>query len=207
MTRLNEPLLAARSADLRDVGYRVLWLLVKANTRTVSLPDHPVIIVAQDLAPSDTAALDPGRVLGFCTAAGGPTSHTAIIARALRLPAMVSAGSRVMDLENGTLVILNGDNGTLTIAPDAKAIALAETAQRRQQARRRTAQQSALEPAVTQDGHRVEVAANVAGPAEAEQAVASGAEGIGLLRTEFLLNGQRRLRKRSNSRSIATSWK
>jgi phosphocarrier protein FPr len=186
MAKLNDPLLAGRAADIQDVGYRVLRLLIGSDEQRVSLPDHPVILVAEDLSPSDTAALDRDKVLGFCTAAGGPTAHSAIIARALSLPAVVSTGERVLELDNLTTVILNGTNGTLTIEPDAAALGTAQAQQKEWQAAMSDAQKSAGQPAVTKDGHRVEVVANIGGVADAEQAAASGAEGVGLLRTEFL---------------------
>jgi phosphocarrier protein FPr len=183
---LNDPLLAARSADLHDVGYRVLRLLVGADGQGHKLPDHPVVIMAEDLAPSDTAALDKEKVLGFGTAVGGPTAHSAIIARALSLPAVVSAGEAVLDIPEGTMVILNGDTGILTLNPDEAALAKAKAAQEKWLAQRAAAQKMAADPAITQDGHRVEIAANIGGVADAEKAMASGAEGVGLLRTEFL---------------------
>ncbi|MDX1414648.1 MAG: phosphoenolpyruvate--protein phosphotransferase [Candidatus Promineifilaceae bacterium] len=186
MAKLNDPLLAGRAADIQDVGYRVLRLLMGSDDQRVSLPDHPVILVAEDLSPSDTASLDRDRVLGFCTSAGGPTAHSAIIARALSLPAVVSIGERVLELDNLTTVILNGSNGTLIIEPDAAALGTAQAQQQQLQTAMSDAQKSAGQPAITQDGHRVEVVANIGGVADAEKAAASGAEGVGLLRTEFL---------------------
>lgn len=183
---LNDPLLAARSADLHDVGYRVLRLLVGAEDQSSPLPDHPAIVVAHDLSPSDTASLDKEKVLGFCTAVGGPTAHSAIIARALNLPAVVSAGSKVLDIPEGTPVILDGTRGIVTIEPDETAVTQAKAAQQQWQAQRDAAQKSANQPAITQDGHRVEVAANIGGVSDAQQAANTGAEGVGLLRTEFL---------------------
>lgn len=183
---LDDPLLAARSADLHDVGYRVLRLLVGADDHDHKLPDHPVIVLAHDLSPSDTASLDKDKVLGFCTAVGGPTAHSAIIARALSLPAIVSAGEKVLGIEDGTVVIVNGATGLLTIGPDETAVSQAQTTQQQWQAQRDAAEKSAAQPAVTLDGHRVEIVANIGGLADAQQAMNSGAEGVGLLRTEFL---------------------
>lgn len=183
---LKDPLLSARAADLHDVGYRVLRNLMGIDEQGYALPENPVIVIARDLSPSDTASLDRKRVLGFCTAAGGPTSHTAIIARALSLPAMVSAGPGVLELENGTSVILNGVDGTLAIDPTPEAIQQAQETGARWQSLRSEAEKKAAEPALTQDGHRVEVVANIGGLEDARKAVAMGAEGVGLLRTEFL---------------------
>ncbi len=186
MAALNDPLLAGRAADIQDVGYRVLRLLMGGDEQQVSLPDHPIILVAADLSPSDTASLDRGKILGFCTAAGGPTAHSAIIARALSLPAIVSAGTAVLDIANLTPVILNGSDGTLTINPDAAAVAQAQAQQQSWQAAMSRAAATAGEPAITQDNHRVEVVANIGGLKDARKAATAGAEGVGLLRTEFL---------------------
>lgn len=186
MADLDDPLLAARAADLRDVGERVLRLLAGDEAAGASLPDHPIILIAHDLSPSDTAALDKDKVLGICTAAGGPTAHAAIIARALGLPAVVSAGDKVLQLATKTAVILNGHSGTLTLHPDEATLAAARAAQDHEQAQRQTAVAAAAHPAITQDGHRVEVVANIGSVADAQQAYAAGAEGVGLLRTEFL---------------------
>ena len=186
MSKLKDPLLAGRAADIQDVGYRVLRLLMGADESQISLPDHPIILVATDLSPSDTAALDRDKILGFCTVAGGPTAHSAIIARALSLPAVVSAGNDVLEIENLTTVILNGTDGTLTIAPDAAAIGRAQAQQQQWQTAMSAAEKDALQPAITLDNHRVEIVANIGGLADAEKAAVSGAEGVGLLRTEFL---------------------
>ncbi len=182
---LDDALLAERAADLRDVGQRVLRLLV-GEADGPSLPQKPSIVVAHDLTPSDTAALSGRGVLGFCTAVGGPTAHAAIIARALGLPAVVGAGAGVLALDGETMVILDGRAGTLAVAPDEATLAAARSRQERRRAERETAVAAAAEPAVTQDGHRVEVVANVGGVEDAREAAAAGAEGVGLLRTEFL---------------------
>lgn len=188
---LDDPLLAARAADLHDVGYRVLRILVGVDGDAVGFPDYPVIVVADDLSPSDTASLDRDKVLGFCTASGGPTAHTAIIARALSLPAIVSAGADVLALEDGTNIILNGDDGLLTLNPSDEEVAQAKSQQKAGQASLQAAQEKSADPAITQDGHRVEIVANIGGAADARDAMKSGAEGVGLLRTEFLFLGRR----------------
>lgn len=187
---LDDALLAQRAADLRDVGQRVLRLL-HGDDDAQRLPDEAAIVVAQDLSPSDTAALRGTPVLGFCTAAGGPTAHAAIIARALRLPAVVGAGEQVLALQEGTTVVLDGGKGTLVVDPDAATLAKAEKAQQQWQAQQEAAQKRAKEEARTRDGHRVEVAANIGGLEDAREAAASGAEGVGLLRTEFLFLGRK----------------
>jgi phosphoenolpyruvate-protein kinase (PTS system EI component) len=146
----------------------------------------PVILVAEDLSPSDTARLDPAMILGICTAGGGPTSHTAIIARSLDIPAIVGAGPAVLHQAEDSLCILDGDTGNLYPEPGDGDLALARQAQHEWQALREAERLACYQPAITTDGHRIEVVANIGGAAEAEQAVAAGAEGIGLLRSEFL---------------------
>jgi multiphosphoryl transfer protein len=192
LAELSNALLAERANDIRDVGARVLRLLTGAHDAAPTLPDEPVVIVANDLTPSETVALDPKRVLGFCTAVGGPNAHTAILARALGLPAVVSAGAGVLELANGTLVILDGGAGTLAVGPDASAVAAARDTQRQQQQQRAVAAQSAAEPAITADGHRVEIVANIGGADEAASALEHGAEGVGLFRTEVVFLDDRR---------------
>jgi phosphocarrier protein FPr len=186
LAALQSELLAARAADVRDVARRVLRILAGAEEGKPKLPDDPVVLVAQDLSPSDTVALDLDRVLGFCTAAGGPNSHTAILARALGLPAIVGAGSDVLALSDGVQAILDGASGQLTLEPDDEALAAAREAKRRRAMRRAVALEAAGQPAITQDGHRMEIVANIGGVGESRQAAERGAEGVGLLRTEFL---------------------
>jgi len=183
---LTDELLAARAADVRDVGNKVLRVLAGAVDDESLLPSEPVILIAEDLAPSDTASLDTSRVLGFCTAIGGANSHSAILARALGLPAIVGAGSGVSALKNGVQAILNGDTGTLTLDPDSQTLTAARNLQEEHQIRRVVELKAAKEPAITQDGHQVEVVANIGSVADAKQALGFGAEGVGLLRSEFL---------------------
>ena len=187
LASLSDPLLAARAADLHDVGYRVLRLLVNSKEQDVApWPTHPVIVIAHDLSPSDTASFTKESVLGFCTAGGGPTAHSAIIARALGIPAIVGASEAVLNLANETLVVVDGRAGTVVIDPDENTLTRAREAQQRYQSQRVADQARSADPAITQDGHRVEIVANIGGVADAKKANASGAEGVGLLRTEFL---------------------
>ncbi|MEQ6352187.1 phosphoenolpyruvate--protein phosphotransferase [Ralstonia pseudosolanacearum] len=187
LAALDNPLLAARAADLRDVGRRVLGHLDPALRGTAqALPDGPCILVAQDLSPSDTAALDTRRIAGIVTAQGGPTSHTAILTRTLGIPAVVAAGPAVLDVASGTQAIVDGSGGQLYLDPDAAAVAGAEAWLREDAARAQREQAERGLPARTRDGHAVEIAANVNLPAQAIEAVTLGAEGVGLMRTEFL---------------------
>lgn len=178
--------LAERAADLQDVGRRVLGLLVGSTVGEEQLPDHPVILVADDLSPSDTARLDPKKILGLCTAGGGPTSHTAIIARSLDIPAVVGAGGAVLDLEPGRTCVVDGAAGKLYIEPDAADLESAREFQEDLRGRRDAEWAERFQPAVMLDGHRVEVVANIGKANEAASAVEAGGEGVGLMRTEFL---------------------
>lgn len=178
--------LAGRAADLRDVGQRVLRLLAGTQHGEAQLPDEPVILIADDLTPSDTARLDPQRILGLCTASGGPTSHTAIIARSLDIPAIVGAGTQVLEQTNGITCILDGTAGKLYIEPGAGELESARSFQIDLQGQRDREHQTRYEPAIMTDGHRVEVVANIGSAIDAARAVEAGAEGVGLMRTEFL---------------------
>ena len=186
MAKLDDPVLSGRAADLGDVGTRVLRHLAQVVDDNPFVPQKPVILVAEDLTPSDTANLDPGKILGFCTAAGGPTSHTAIIARSLGIPAIVGAGPALLKQSDGAQVILDGTSGNLYIEPDEADVRAAQEVQAILADQRDSEYRTRFEPAITIDGHRIEVVANIANAAEAEQAVNGGAEGVGLLRTEFL---------------------
>jgi phosphoenolpyruvate-protein phosphotransferase len=186
MKSVEDPVIAGRAADLSDVGTRVLKLLGGLLDDEPFVPDEQVILVADDLTPSDTAMLDPSCVLGFCTASGGPTSHTAIIARSLNIPAIVATGPAVLNLEDGALGILDGDQGSLYLEPSDADIESARQAQIALAEMRDVEYRTRYEPALTTDGHRLEVVANIGRAAEAAQAVEAGAEGVGLLRTEFL---------------------
>ena len=183
---LGDPLLSARADDLRDVGRRVLSLLLGGAEQSVAIPETPVVIVARELSPSDTASFDPERVLGFVIVEGGPTSHIAILARAMGLPAIVGAAPSVLAVAEGTRIVLNGNDGVLTVDPEPDVFERYALEQKLWLERRRRDQEQAVLPATTLDGQRVDVSANAGSPANAEAAVKLGADGIGLLRTEFL---------------------
>ncbi len=186
IANLGDAILAARADDLRDVGRRVLSLLLGIADSSQCLPSTPVVISARDLSPSTMATFDPGAVLGFVIVNGGPTSHVAILARALGLPAVVSVPESVLSLPGQTTVILNGCDGTLIVDPESKLIDRCMYDQSRWLEDRQRAQEGAALPAATLDGRQVSVTANIGSIADAVQALKMGADGIGLLRTEFL---------------------
>jgi phosphocarrier protein FPr len=186
LEQLNDPVLSGRATDLRDVGTRVLRRLACVIKGETELPDEPVLLLAEDLTPSDAALLDPERVLGFCTSGGGPTSHAAIIARSLGIPAVVGAGPAVLHQPEGSLAILDGDNGFLYVLPSEEDLRTARKAQCSIADLRDLEERTRYEPALTTDGTRIEVVANTGLAKEAAQAVEAGGEGIGLMRSEFL---------------------
>ena len=189
LAALKNELLAARASDLRDVGRRVLSKMVNGIDRQEEIPEGSILI-AEDLSPSDTANLDRSKVLGFCTTLGGATSHVAILARSLELPAIAGIEARALEIKNGSKVILFGGRGKLKLHPSEELIAKVQTAQEKRAQRQKEQLASAQEKAETTDGQRIEVAVNVGGAKEAEQALTLGAEGIGLLRSEFLFLGR-----------------
>src|SRR5712692_3589373 len=186
MQKLDDPVLAGRAVDLSDVGQRVLHQLVGTTDKPSVTLHAPTILIAEDLTPSDTAALDPDMILGLCTARGGPTSHTAILARGFGIPAVVGAGDAVLEVASGTLGILDGESGKLYLKPSDAVVQMARNLQQQLQHQQDTANTTRFAPAVTTDGHRVEVAANINRAADVAQAIEAGAEGVGLMRTEFL---------------------
>jgi phosphotransferase system enzyme I (PtsI) len=177
-------LMAERVTDVRDVRDRIVAELTGQGEPGVPRPDRPSVLLAEDLAPADTAGLDPARVVGLATRLGGTTSHTAIIARQLGLPCVVAVGG-LDDVPAGVTVLLDGEQGTVTVDPDP-----AEAAARVEAARvAATALAGYAGPATTRDGHAVQVLANVQDGAGARAAVAAHAEGVGLFRTELAFLG------------------
>ncbi|MBF7685803.1 phosphoenolpyruvate--protein phosphotransferase [Acinetobacter sp. B10A] len=181
---LQDHLLAERAADLRDIGERVLAVL--CNVPDVVEPKEPYILIMHDVGPSDVARLDKERVAGILTAVGGASAHSAIVARALGIPAIVGAGAGVLNIESNSTVLINGDNGDFVLSPEASLIEHAVTERERQRQIRIEAEKHCQEPAITLDGHQVEIAANIGKVNAGQKAVKDGAEAIGLLRTELV---------------------
>lgn len=187
---LKNELLAGRAIDVRDVGSRVLEEITGQRREKALIPAGS-ILVAEDLTPSDTASLDPTRVAGFCTTAGGASSHVAILARALDIPAVAGIEPRALDIPEGTRVILDGAKGTLRQNVTEDEVERIRQRQERQAKLRAIELEHADEPAVTTDGHHVEIAANIGGLEDAQAAMTKGAEGVGLLRSEFVFMDRR----------------
>jgi phosphotransferase system enzyme I (PtsI) len=174
--------MAARVADLDDLRDRVVARLLGVAAPTMPSLTTRSVLVARDLAPADTAVLDVSLVAGFITEQGGPTSHTAILARAMSVPAVVACANAMASIRDGVLLLVDGTTGVVQVEPDKAAVAAAEqTIARREAALTRSAGRGA-----TADGHPVPLLANIGGAADAAAAVKAGAEGVGLFRTEFV---------------------
>ncbi len=183
---LDDPYLQQRAADVLDVGNQVLFALAnKAEMQSIVLPE-PVILFANELTPTETSQLDMRRVLGLLTVQGGPTSHSAILARTLGIPAIAGVSLALEKLKDGTLLAMDGFSGAIWVEPPEQV--QSEIKERREKwlEQRERLLKSSRGPTSTRDGHPVEIAANVGAVIDAEAAVRNGAEGIGLLRTEFL---------------------
>lgn len=190
LSRLQNEVLAGRANDVRDVGQRVLEELTGQRRERPRMPEN-TILLAEDLTPSDTATLDRSRVVGFATTSGGASSHVAIIARSLDIPAVAGIEGRALAIPDGTRVVLDGSNGTLRMNLSDEQIAHIVERQRRIAAKRERDLSRTHEPAVTTDGHQVQVVANIGGLEDAQAAMTMGAEGVGLLRSEFIFMGRR----------------
>ncbi|WP_435035020.1 phosphoenolpyruvate--protein phosphotransferase [Pseudomonas neuropathica] len=177
-------LLAERANDLRDLKQRVLRALL-GEAWNYDVPAG-AIVAAHELTPSDLLQLSAQGVAGLCMAEGGATSHVAILARGKGLPCMVALGSALLDQPQGQSVVLDADGGRLELVPNAERLAEVQQAQIDRQQRRDAQQAKAHLPAETRNGVHIEVVANVASSGEAADAFANGADGVGLLRTEFL---------------------
>ncbi len=185
LKNLNNELLAGRANDVHDVGRRVLAKLTGQDDGPAPIPEE-AILVAEDLTPSDVTGFDRHRVLGFCTTGGGATSHVAILARAAGLPAVAAIDRRALEAPDGTPAVLDGEKGELRLNPSAEEIERVRGLQRQADLDREKDLAEAARPAVTLDGHRFKVVANIGGLAEAKESVTQGGEGVGLLRSEFL---------------------
>jgi phosphocarrier protein FPr len=187
---LRSEVLAGRAVDVRDVGQRVLQEITGQRQEHIEIPAGSVL-VAEDLTPSDTVSLDPARVVGFCTTAGGASSHVAILARALDIPAVAGIEPRALDIAVGSRVILDGANGTLRMNVTEEQVERIRRRQARHRERRAVELAHADERADTTDGHHVDVVANIGGLEDARSAMTKGAEGVGLLRSEFVFLDRR----------------
>ena len=188
---LGDTLLAERADDLLDLESQVLAALAgETGGAAIELPER-AIVLADELLPSQLIALDAGRIAGIGTARGGATSHVAILAAAMDKPMLVGLGAAILGIEPGTRLWLDAERGSLQVEPPRARIAAAERELAERAAREAADRASARMPAVTADGVQIAVLANIGSAAEASEAVSRGAEGCGLLRTEFLFLDRR----------------
>jgi phosphocarrier protein FPr len=185
LSNLQNKLLAERANDLRDVGKRVLRVLTGKESESLKLPDNSILI-AEEITPSFTATIDTQKVKGFCSTTGGATSHVAIIARSLDIPAIVGIETRALYIPDGDPLILDGSKGTLRVNPSDTLIRETREKQKALLEEKTKNLEAALDPAITKNGKVVEVVANIGGVKDAIQSVELGGEGVGLLRSEFL---------------------
>ncbi|HEY2939540.1 MAG TPA: phosphoenolpyruvate--protein phosphotransferase [Gaiellaceae bacterium] len=181
---LDDEYMQARAEDLTGVARQVVAALVGGEAAPSI--DASGIVVAADLTPADTASLDRELALGIATATGSPTSHSAILARSLGIPAAVGLGDALLAVPEGTALLLDGDAGVVHVDPDEELVAEYERRRTARDEAAREARARAAEPALTREGRHVEVVANIGSPDDVAAAIANGAEGVGLLRTEFL---------------------
>ncbi len=184
---LDDPYLQQRAADVRDVNRRVvLHLLGDPESAAMNLPGDPFVLLAQSLVPSEVISLPDDRVLGVVCAAGNPTAHSAILLRSRGIPTVFGAGETVMDVADGTMVAIDGGDGLVWLDPEPDVRERLEEQKQRQDERARAQREAAQEAAETANGTVVSVEANINHPSDAEAAARFGADGVGLLRTEFL---------------------
>lgn len=175
-----------RFRDVEDIGERVLANLLKKPTLSLSHLEEEIILVAYDLAPSDTVAMQKDKILGFATNIGGRTSHTAIMARSLKIPAVVGLRDITQKVRPGSIIILDGNEGKIVVNPTFKQIERYKRSQKEFLSYQRKLETLRSLPPQTLDGREVELAVNIAGPEEIDVALRDGAEGVGLYRTEYL---------------------
>jgi len=193
LAALPDEILAARAADVRDVGTRIARIIAG---RTLELPDRPSIAVADDLPPSVAAEVPPGMLLGIALEGGSPVSHAAILARGLGIPAVVAVPGLLAAAERATTgnesatVAVDGFAGTVVFDPDADERSRLAAEIKRRRAAAAEARRLRGRPGATADGHAVALLANIGGPDDAGRAIEAGAEGVGLFRTEFLFVGR-----------------
>lgn len=175
-----------RAADIKDVSYRLLCNILGLQIPDLTAINEEVIIVAHDLTPSDTASLNKTYTLGFCTAVGGRTSHSAIMARSLEIPAVVGTGNILESCNNGDMMILDAIDGLAIINPDEEELVAYKAKREAFLAEKEALKVLVHQKSVSVDGHEVELAGNIGGPNDVEGVLNNGGEGVGLFRTEFL---------------------
>ena len=206
-----DPYIAARIQDIRDVGLRLLRNLMRAPYRAFSSVGKGSIVIADELTPADIALMDPRIIHGFAASMGGQESHAAIMARSLRLPAVLGASGLIGGIAPGDTVIIDGEAGQVTVDPSEATLAHYRQARAANRRRQRVLAGLRNRPAITRDGVEIRLQANIELPGELETVRAVGAEGIGLLRTEYLYMNREGLPSEEEQyqamRSISRPWR
>lgn len=193
MSRVADDYIKERSLDMRDIGYRIIMNLLDKPIPSLLSLEEEVILVARDITPSETAQMDKRKVIGFLTDTGGKTSHAAILARTLGIPAILGMHNITKKLKNNDYVCFDGEEGVLHLNPGADIIDEYRKKQKTLTEYAKTYAKYKDQASLTLDHHKVEIAANIAAPTDACSAKDFGAEGIGLFRTEFLYMGRKNL--------------
>lgn len=184
--QMDDAYLAARVDDIREIGNRLIAFLVKTESAKATPMPRGSIIVAEELTPADAAQLDPESVIGVATQIGSPQGHTAIMARALGLPAVLGIGGLLAAVRTGDEIVIDGDRGEIVVNPAAASVRTYRRRMEQIKAERKQLRRLAKQPARTRDGTAISLRANVELPFEMIGVAEAGAEGVGLLRTEFL---------------------
>lgn len=184
--QLDNEYMRERAADIRDVTKRVIARLLEVEVPNIGLIDEEVIIISKDLAPSDTAQLNRAFAKGFTTDMGGRTSHSAIMARSLEIPAVVGTKNATSAIKQGDLIVVDGDNGEVLINPPTDVVESYVEKRNEQEAEKKQLSLLKNKKTITLDGIQVEIAANIGTPKDVESVLENGGEGVGLYRTEFL---------------------
>jgi phosphotransferase system enzyme I (PtsI) len=187
LASLEDEYFAERAKDLKDIEYRILRMLFGARQQELACLTEPVIIVARDLTPSQTASLDKSRVMGIAIDLGGRTSHTAIVARSLGVPAVVGLNDVAECVEQGTLVVVEGNRGRVVVAPDPDTLSAYTRLKKEFEAYRKSLESQRHLAAETRDGHRIRLFGNIERPDDAAEVLKAGGDGVGLFRTEYLI--------------------
>lgn len=190
---MEDEYLKERAADIKDVGNRFIRNLLGVEAQDIGNLSHNVILVAHDLTPSDTALMDKKHVQGFATNVGGRTSHTAIMARSLEIPAVLGLYDITEKVQNNDIMIIDGTIGKVIVHPDEKTIAEYRNKVQQYEEHKAALKNIAKLPSVTLDGKRVEIVANIGGAGDVDSVIEYGGDGVGLFRTEFLYMDRDRL--------------
>ncbi len=190
LSAMDNELLRERAVDVQDISDRIMGHLTGEVRQSVADIAEPCIIIAEDLTPSDTAQLDKNLVQGFITEVGSRTSHSAIMARSLEIPAVVGVGTTLRQFSNGTTVILDGLQGYVIMNPSEQELTTYNEKKSQYDKQREALKQLKDQASVSKDGHHVELAANIGSTQDLEKVLENGAEGVGLFRTEFLYMGK-----------------